>query len=1011
MTLPTGTVTLLFTDLEDSTKHLQALGERYDAVLLDHRKLIEKAVAEHEGVAFGSEGDAVFAVFDRATDATHGAVQAQLALMEHPWPPQHAFRVRMGLHTGDVRVVENDYVGLAVHVARRVCDAGHGGQILCTAVTRGLAGRSLDVSFRDVGSHELKSLDERLQLFQLVHPGLETEFPPVRSVGTTHNLPLEPTSFVGRERELEEAGRLLAGSRLLTLTGPGGTGKTRLAVRLASDMAGGFNAGAWFVDLSAVTTDIEAAVARALGAREDTRLGLWESIADRLRGETALAVLDNCEHVLPACRTLVRSLLQTAPALTMLATSREPLGLPGEVAWPVPPLDAPPPDGTWPGDVERYAALRLFVERATAADPAFVVGRDELPAVVRICNALDGMPLAIELAAGKVRALSVDEIARRLDDRFALLTAAHGTRAPRHITLRATVDWSYDLLGDEDRRLLRNLGVFTGGFSFDAAEGALGADIDAVVRLVDRSLVQRDPEDRSRYRLLETIRRYAEDRLREAGGLDAARESHAAWYASLAERGGVGVNGPDQVRWLGLLDREHDNLGSALSWSIEADPGRALAMAAALFPFWHARGYWAEGLSWLERAVGAAADPAPLVLAKALTAAGQLAVARGDLDPAGAYLGDALRLARASGDDGVIADALHATAVRVMRTNRFTDSIPLEEEAIALYRRVGNQRGAGLALNGIALATQAGFHDLARASDLYEESIRILRAAGDERAVLRPLGNLANMQIDRGDFGRARDLTEQCERSVRRLGDFEALVQVLLDLARLAMEVGDLATARACVDEASDLVEERGARGTLGFRTALVRSWVVIDEGRFDDALAAADRLAALGGVRPETEALIVRAFVLYLRGELDEARTAALRAIDLARETGSLLEDLDARLVLTFIEAARGAAGDATAAGRVTLRAQYDALRFGEIPLTLDALCAAARAGGDLERAARLLGASDALYERRGQVRRPSIVALADGVRAEIHARGFAVALREGAGWSLDDTVAYALS
>jgi predicted ATPase/class 3 adenylate cyclase len=584
--LPTGTVTFLFTDIEESTTLLQRLGDRrYAEVLEEQRRLLRAAFAEDNGQEIDTQGDAFLVAFSRASDAVATAVAAQQALLKHIWPDGEAPLVRMGLHTGEPISESGSYVGLDVHRAARICAVGHGGQILLSQAVGVLAAPDLPpgVSLRDLGPHRLKDLREPEHLFQVVHPDLPADFPRLKSLDVLpNNLPVQLTSFIGREREKAEVRRLLSSTRVLTLTGSGGKGKTRLALQVAAEGLEGFPDGVWLVELAVLSDPslVPKAVASALGVPEQQGRLLTETLVDGMRGKSVLVILDNCEHLVAACAHLTDVLLRACPNLRILATSREALGVTGETTWRVTSLSLPDPERLPPLDqFTEYEAIRLFVARAVAIAPQFAVTNRNALAVAQVCHRLDGIPLAIELAAARVKVLAVEQIAARLDDRFRLLTGGSRTALPRQQTLRAAMDWSYHLLSETERLLLRRLSVFAGGWALDAAEGiCTGRNLEAtdildlLTSLVDKSLVQAETHrGEARYRLLETVRQYARDRLVEASEEVDVRTRHRAWYVALAERADREPRGPRQRIW-----RDHDNLRAALVWGKE-DPGGAEA--------------------------------------------------------------------------------------------------------------------------------------------------------------------------------------------------------------------------------------------------------------------------------------------------------------------------------------------------------------------------------------------------------------------------------------------------
>lgn len=570
-------VTLLFSDIEGSTLLLQQLGDRYDAVVLEHRRLLRAAWQEHGGYEVSTEGDSFFVAFEHAAAAIAAAITAQRALQSQSWPEDLELRVRMGLHSGPARVEEGDYFGLTVHQAARVAAAAHGGQVIVTESTRAcMAGAGDAFDLADLGLHRLRDLAEPVRLLQLVHPELRDGFPPPRTMTVMpNNFPVQVTAFVGRDDDVAEIRAALTEMRMVTLTGAGGVGKTRLALEVGADMLDRFPGGAWLVDLAPIEDPEVVALAAmdALGVREQPGRDPIALLADALVGKHLLVVLDNCEHVIETAAELVHRLASACPGVSVLATSREALNVPGEVAWRVRSLFVP--QGGDVDDARHSEAVQLFCERACAVRPEFTLDVTNVEAVTQICRRLDGLPLAIELAAARVRSMSVHEIAAHLDDRFRLLTGGARTSLARQRTLEAAVAWSYDLLGDAERRFFERLSVFTGGCTAAAAEAVSGLDdadapgvLDLLDRLVDRSLVnvEVEPWGTTRYHLLETLRQFGRERLIARGEAGECRDRHLEWVVSRADViPQMGGDAPPPE-----FSAEEDNFRAAIRWALEA---------------------------------------------------------------------------------------------------------------------------------------------------------------------------------------------------------------------------------------------------------------------------------------------------------------------------------------------------------------------------------------------------------------------------------------------------------
>jgi predicted ATPase/class 3 adenylate cyclase len=544
---PTGAVTFLFTDIEGSTRMWERLPAAMKPALARHDAILREAVAAHGGRIVKTTGDGCHAAFSSAVDGVAAALDAQRVLAGEAWESirPEIIRVRMGVYTGEAEARAGDYYGPALNRAARLMSVGNGGQVLVSAVTAELARDRLpaDTSLRDLGEHRLKDLVRPERIYQLVGAGLQADFPPLKSLdAVANNLPAQLTSFVGREAEITEVRRLLGASRLLTFTGSGGTGKTRLSLQVAAEALADFADGVWLVELAPLADPdrVAAAVAAVFDLRDQPGRTMLEQLQDFLRARQVLLILDNCEHLITASARMADALVRACPKVKVLASSREALGLAGERIFHVPSLGLPETMGTLDA-VARSEAVQLFVERATAAQARFSLSEQNAGAVADICRRLDGIPLAIELAAARIRLFTPEQIAARLNDRFKLLTGGSRTALPRQQTLRALIDWSYDLLPESEKALLRRLAVFAGGWTFEAAEAVCDSDdlLDQLGHLVDKSLVAvADFAGEARYRLLETVRQYAREKLFDAGETGDARARHLAYFVRLVREVG-----------------------------------------------------------------------------------------------------------------------------------------------------------------------------------------------------------------------------------------------------------------------------------------------------------------------------------------------------------------------------------------------------------------------------------------------------------------------------------------
>jgi predicted ATPase/class 3 adenylate cyclase len=830
-TLPTGTVTFLFTDIEGSTHLLQGLGERYSALLADSRRLLREAWATHRGLEFGAEGDAQFAVFISALDAVRAAVMAQRALLEHDWPDGSQVRVRMGIHTGEAILAGDDYVGLDLHRAARICSAGHGCQVLLSETARSLVTSTLpdELELRDLGEHRLKDLSRPEHLFQLVAPGLPDQFPALRTLETSpNNLPTELTSFIGRTDELGRLRELLLGTRLLTLTGPGGTGKTRLSLALAAEAMASFPDGVYWVPLAAITEPqlVAPTIAQSLSLHEASPRPVLERLAEFLADKRVLILLDNLEQVIDA-GPVVSELLRTTSAIQVLATSRIPLRISGEQEYPVPPLPVPDADGSVGAEsVSHFEAVRLFIERAIAVKPDFELSDENAAAVAAICARLDGLPLAIELAAARVRLLAPAAILSRLGNRLELLTGGSRDLTDRQRTLRGAIDWSHDLLDEPHRRLFARYGVFMGGATLEAAEAVcgpaseLGVEVfDGLADLIEQSLLRRpDDEAEPRFAMLETIREYALERLEASGEGPIILGRHAAYYRDLVERLAGGVLGPEQGSILERYAAEHDNVRAALAWAEEsADATTALRIAASTWRFWQIRGHLHEGRDRLRRALALPAESVePRVRAAALEALGGIEYWLTDFPAAAEAYQEALALLEMLDDRAGVAEQHYNLSM----------SRAFDEEALPVAR-------------GHA-----------------EQSLAIFTELGDRSGVMRATWALGDVELYERDYPAARAHGELAVSMARELDDRFMYAWALFMRGLTAYQQGDYEVTRSDLAEALAVFLE--TRDVTGHALVLDGfSWLAWSAGDlrlairlagFSDALQArtGSRLAAL---------------------------------------------------------------------------------------------------------------------------------------------------------------------
>jgi predicted ATPase/class 3 adenylate cyclase len=783
MSLPTGTVTFFFSDIEGSTKLIQQLGARYPDVLLAHHTMLRAALAANGGNELRTEGDSFFIVFGSAVQACAGAAAVQKALDAHHWPEGSQLRVRIGLHTGEATVVGNEYLGLDVHRAARVASAGHGGQVLVSETTRALVDHALPpgLTLKDLGMHRLKDLARPERLFQLTIDGLPADFPPLKTLeATPNNLPTQMTSFVGRDDQVREARQLLEQSRLLTLTGPGGTGKTRLSLQIAAAVLDQYPDGVYFVPLSAVHDPelVPSAIAQALSISTTGSRRPMEALVEHLHDKRSLLVLDNFEQLLAAA-PIAAELLQASPGLRVMVSSRATLRIYGEQEFPVPPLALPDLKALPSLSVlSQFEAVRLFIERAVAAKPDFKATNENAPAIAGICERVDGLPLAIELAAARVKLFSPQALLSRLEKSLSALGSGARDAPARQQTLRGAILWSYDMLDEGDRRLLARFSVFARGGSLEQLEpvcgpiGDIGSEVvEALDQLADQSLLRRVPDfDEPRFLMLQTIREFATERLAESGEAGTIRNRHVEAFIALAQQAEPNLFGPHRREWLDRLEIDHDNFRAALDWCLDSGHTRlAMRLAGVFWRFWQMRGHIHEGRARLVRVLGMPnSHDFPHERLMALEAAGGLAYWQADMDVAQGFYDECLQLTRQVGDKRAIANAI------------YNDAFPMS----------------------VSRST------ISRARELLEEALALFREVGDDKSIARTLWGLGNASFFATDYAAARPPLEEAQTISRRLDDRFHLAWSTHTLGLVAYNTDDIAAAHKYFLEALELFIE-----------------------------------------------------------------------------------------------------------------------------------------------------------------------------------------------------------
>ena len=820
MNHPSGTVTFLFTDIEGSTKLAHEYPDQWEALRARHHSILQSAMDTNNGFVFQIIGDAFCVAFHAASDALNAAIDAQRKLQMEDWDTT-PIKVRMGIHTGEAQVHGDEYHGyLTMSLVQRIMSAGHGGQILLSGAAENLlrGGLSKDTGLRDMGEHKLKNVAYAVRVYQVIAPELTIDFPALRALDVfPNNLPTQLTSFVGREKELADAKRLLQNAHLLTLIGPGGTGKTRLSIQSANESLTYYSDGVWLVELAPILDAllVPRTTALAIGLRDEPQRPVIDMLCEFLRDKKMLIILDNCEHLVDACAQMANKILQAAPHVRVLASSREALGIAGEVTYRVPSLRLPDMNHLPSADsLSQYEAVKLFIDRATSSVPTFSVTNDNAPALAQICHRLDGIPLAIELAAAKVRVLSVEQIAKRLDDRFRLLTGGSRAALERHQTLRATIDWGHNLLSPLEQILFRRLSVFVGGWTLEAAESVCGFGginsfevLDVLTHLVDKSLAivdegagtSRYPAGGSfRYRMLETIRQYASEKLFDANEGDKVHERHLRFFLDMTNESKQELEKGNQTV-LENFESERGNLRAAIEWSQSGESADAgLELAAALLWYWALRGYLSEGIERLRSSLALSQTQArSQVRAKALNALGNLlsrqanfseakrildealvaglalddkwniaksydslgyiAAYQGNFDEANSYNGQSLEISRELGDNLGIIDSLEIIAETTLIRGDYPQALTIFEEELELARNVNHINNISYVVRRLG-QIKLFQGELRPAINLFQESLSLNWQVGDKQAVAACLAAFGSVAMIRADMHRAAQL-------------------------------------------------------------------------------------------------------------------------------------------------------------------------------------------------------------------------------------------------------------
>jgi len=1032
ITIPSGTVTFLFTDIEGSTKLAQQYPDAMPALLARHHDMLNRSIQTHNGYVFQVVGDSFAAAFHNAGDALNAALDAQRYLHNEAWSPA-PIKVRMGIHTGAAQLnEERQYSGYTtLALTQRIMSAGHGGQVLVSHATQQLirAGLPNGSTLRDMGEHRLKDLIHPENLYQLVVPNLPVDFPPLKTLNAyRHNLPTQLTSFIGRENEIDGIKKLIAEHRVVTLTGSGGAGKTRLSLQVGAECLEQFTNGVWFVELAALTDPalIISAVMSAIGLHEkDSDI---KTLTSHIGNQSQLLILDNCEHFIEDCARLVESLIQLCPKLHVLASSREAFGIAGEQPYRVPSLAFPDPRHLPPLDeITKCECVQLFIERVKTYDPSFLLTERNASSVAQICSRLDGIPLAIELAAARVKVMSVEQLASRLGDVFNLLTSGSRTALPRQQTLRALIEWSYDLLSDSEKSLFRRLAAFSGGWSLDAAEAICSVEggaavLDDLARLVDKSLVNKEELDGEvRFHMLETIRQYAEFKMFASEEVDEVKNRHRDWFMQLAETAEPKLRTGEQLPWLNQLEMEHDNLRAAIKWSIEQKHvEQALRIPSALAYFWEIHGHGEEGRNWLDEVLKLETQSNerkyPYAWATAVSGHFSLSAYMPDIKQYQPHMEEALDIFRRHKDSFRVGRVLYHLAYIPHFAGDLETAKSTYQAGFDSYQTVNDQWGMGECVHCIAHieATQG---NMEKSHALYDQSLEALKPIGDRFSLFHPVGDTAIIALNKGELNTAKMILEESIQAFEKLKNRAWISISIQRMAEILIEQGEYENARNILQRNLEAVKEMNDLNKISWNTYLMGK-VDLVEGKlsaarqkfndamvFDDAPEIADTADGqyyIGWVKATL------GLVDCYEGNFARGKESIELGIKKVREKYAP----DAAHFLTYRSHALWLEKDLQGAAqsyRDTIKELQGNYFFIRIPESLEGLGKIAVSQNDFERAARLFGAAEAMREKMGT----PIPPIQHG-DYEAHVRSletaFALSWSRGRAMTIDEAIALAL-
>ena len=860
MSKPTGHVTFLFTDIEGSTKLAQDFPEAMPSALEKHNTILREAVESNNGFVFKISGDAFCCSFGNAEDAVKAALNAQILLNKEEWKDA-VIKVRMGIHSGNAEWNGTDYMGyVTLARAQRIMSSAYGGQILISENANEMfSENSADpVEVRDLGNRRLKDLIQPVKLYQIMSSEIPSDFPALMTLDARpNNLPVQLTNFIGRETDIAEIKKILTNSRLLTLLGPGGTGKTRLSMQIAADMIDEYTNGVFIAEFASVSDPslIIQTLMNSLGVNEVKGQSQDLSLSEFLKEKEMIIILDNCEHLVNECALLAEKILSKCQKLKIITTSREALNCSGEITYRVPPLSLPDPNKKIsPEKLTHYEAVRLFIERALVINQEFRVTNENAPALAQICHQLDGIPLALELAAARVNVLTLDGINERLNDRFKLLTGGKRTALPRQQTLRALIDWSYDLLSENEKILLQRLSIFSGSWTYEAMEKICSDDVieefeilDMLGNLIDKSLVKVvESENIFRYTMLETIRKYGSEKLTGSGDKDELQLKYFDYFYKLAQDSEAGLSGTEQKEWIKKMAQENENLRDSLNWSLTNKPESSLIMSVAMGKFWELRSHFTEGLESLRKSIEISESADILWKAKAFYWTGFFFIHQGKYAESKKYLNQCLGMFGEINDKDGVALTLLSLATIGLFENDYENLFSYSEKSLSISQEINNKSYIARNKQNIAIGLmQQGEYEAARSK--FEEGISVYRELKDHVLLAKIIGNIGALEYLLSNFDKARSAFEESLQIRQELGDRQGISISLSNLGSVAYMIKDYDESERRLEESLEISEELGDKRILVTTIGTLGS-IAIDRGDYCKAVKLHSRAVEIAG-------------------------------------------------------------------------------------------------------------------------------------------------------------------